>query len=206
MFANAGGVRELALEERLLPQVNGRDRFLLRNLHAPGATHAVVVAVPVGRHAQLGFCRWSFVFGERANPQMRSARFEQQGRVGIDPAIHVFQGRIGATVAEKHGSFAGWTPPRDHFCRAHQYTRRQDLGWNRPSKTGHQVDQHLRHHQLAFRQSRHVAVMDYFMESYKGVAIRVAVITARPVYQQGPAQPEVLTRADVHGDIHRRGS
>ena len=72
-------------------------------------------------------------------------------------------------------------------------------------KTGHQVDQHLRRHQLAFRQSCHVAVMDHFMESYKGMAIRVALIATLPVHQQGPAQPEVLTRADVHGDIHRRG-
>src|SRR5580704_14374444 len=57
VFANPGGVREFALEKRLFPQVNGRHRLLLGNLHAPSATHAVVVAVPVGRDAQLGFRR-----------------------------------------------------------------------------------------------------------------------------------------------------
>src|SRR5271157_5089802 len=92
VFANAGGVGEFALEERLLPQANGRDRLLLRNLHAPSATHAVVVAVPVGRHAQLRFRLGPLVFGKGANPQMRSTYFEQQGRVGIELAIHVFHG------------------------------------------------------------------------------------------------------------------
>src|SRR5208283_2999090 len=130
MLANAGGVREFTLEERLLPQVNGCDRFLLRNLHAPGAAHAVVIAVPVRRQAQLGVCRWPLVFGERANPQMRSARFEQQGRVGIELAIHVGQDTIVAVVAEEHGSPTRWTPPHDHLCRAYQYARWQDLGWN----------------------------------------------------------------------------
>ena len=72
-------------------------------------------------------------------------------------------------------------------------------------QTGHKVDQHPRRHQLAFRQPCGVAVMDHFVESCEGVAIRVAVIAALPVHQQRPAQPEVLTRSDVHGDIHRRG-
>ena len=36
-----------------------------------------------------------------------------------------------ASVAEEHGLLAGGAPPNNHFRRAYQHPRRQDLGWDR---------------------------------------------------------------------------
>jgi len=76
VLPRARGMGKLALKEGLLPGLDGRHRFLSRNLHASGADHAIVVAVPVRGHARPRLRFRPFVFVQGTNPKVGPASFE----------------------------------------------------------------------------------------------------------------------------------
>jgi hypothetical protein len=64
--------------------------------------------------------------------------------------------------------------------------------------------QDLRRQQLRSRKSNVSFFMDNIMQRDEWSAVRIAVVAALTVYQQGFAQPELLTPPDVDVTLHRR--
>src|SRR5258708_11862126 len=105
---------EGAPEERLFPFANRGHRFLLGNPHGSRTDDGVVVAVPVGRHAYLGFGFRASVFRQRPYPKVAARSLEQQGRVGILLSTQSTEGFITTTVAKEHRPDTGGAPPHNH--------------------------------------------------------------------------------------------
>src|SRR5258708_27753725 len=128
---------EGAPEERLFPFANRGHRFLLGNPHGSRTDDGVVVAVPVGRHAYLGFGFRASVFRQRPYPKVAARSLEQQGRVGILLSTQSTEGFITTTVAKEHRPDTGGAPPQKQFGGAGKGGLRPEFGREKMPPGGH---------------------------------------------------------------------
>lgn len=119
-------------------------------------------------------------------------------------AIQLAEGLVTSTVAEEHPANPSGRPPHDNIGSPRYHVLRQNLNFRRLSQFGDQRPQHILCQQLRWPKPDIPFFMGYVMHSHERVAIRVAVIVVLPVYQQRPAQLELLSPAYVDGGLHRR--
>ena len=198
------GVGKCTIKERPLPLHRGSNGLLLGKAHRSRTHRAIVVTVPVRRHAQLRVRLWPLVASKSANPEMAPRSAKKQWRMRISSAIQLPENFVTSTVAEEHGANLGRRPPHDGIGCSGDHVLRQNLNFRRLPQLGDQGPQHILSQKLRRSKPDVTFFVGHLVHGNEWMTIGVSVIITLPVYQQRPAQLELLSPAYVDGGLHRR--
>src|SRR5690348_5823474 len=128
---------------------------------------------------------------------MASRRPKQEWRMWIRPAIQLTESFVASTVREEHGADLGGRPPYDDIGCPGDHVLRQNLNFRRLPQFGNQCPQYILGQQLRGPKPHIALFVGHLVHGNERMTIWVSVIAALPVYQQRPAQFELLCPAYV---------
>jgi len=118
--------------------------------------------------------------------------------------VQLIHGLIRVPVAEEHRPRNSRRPPDDHFRNTDEHSLRKNFDRQWLAQLSDEFGQSPRSSELSLAQPGTRVIMEDLVKCYERVPVRDAVIIVLTVDQECPGQLEILARADVDVDVHRR--